>query len=203
MLDEKRPKNRQVKICFERSIDFLMDEKDFKSITITEIVQSANLNRGTFYKHYQTQEELLNELIDDVLIDLIHSYREPYIKIKEFKVGKLSSSSIKIFDHVKRYSRFYTIIVNSNALPGFQNRICQVLKELVQKDLLASLPNLDIDPSLLSSYNAYALFGLIIEWVNGGFKFTPQQMVDQLIHILFYQTSRAETDSIFKLEKPF
>lgn len=191
------------KSALKEALIFLMDGKEFKSITITEIVQSANLNRGTFYKHYQTQEELLNELIDDVLIDLIHSYREPYAKIKDFKVGKLSSSSIKIFDHVERYSRFYTIIINSNVLPGFQNRICQVLKELVQKDLLSPLPNSDIDPSLLSSYNAYALFGLIIEWVNGGFKFTPQEMADQLVHILFYQTSRAETDSVFKLEKPF
>ncbi|MBF6633265.1 MAG: TetR/AcrR family transcriptional regulator, partial [Planococcus sp. (in: Bacteria)] len=57
------------KSALKEALIFLMDEKEFKSITITEIVQSANLNRGTFYKHYQTQEELLNELIDDVLID--------------------------------------------------------------------------------------------------------------------------------------
>ncbi|MGH2318397.1 TetR/AcrR family transcriptional regulator [Planococcus sp. SE5232] len=186
------------KMALKEALIRLMEEKEFKSITITEIVHSANLNRGTFYKHYQTQEELLNELIDDVLIDLIHSYREPYVKIKDFDVGKLSAASVKIFDHVERYSRFYTIIVNSNVLPGFQNRICQVLKELVQKELISPMPTPGIDPSLLSSYNAYALFGLIIEWVSGDFKFTSQQMADQLINILSYQTPRAEAITVFK-----
>ncbi|WP_298825972.1 TetR/AcrR family transcriptional regulator [uncultured Planococcus sp.] len=186
------------KMALKEALISLMEEKEFKSITITEIVHSANLNRGTFYKHYQTQGELLNELIDDVLIDLIHSYREPYVKIKNFEVGKLSAASVKIFDHVERYSRFYTIIVNSNVLPGFQNRICQVLKELVQKELISPMPNPGIDPSLLSSYNAYALFGLIIEWVSGDFKFTSQQMADQLINILSYQTPKAEAITVFK-----
>lgn len=168
----------------------LMDEKEFKSITITEIVHLANLNRGTFYKHYPTQEDLLNELIEDILSDLVVSYREPYTTMEPFEIGKMSSSSVKIFDHVERYSRFYTIISNSNVLPGFQNRICQVLKELVQTDLAKAMPDANIDRSLLSSYNAYALFGLIIEWVNGGFKFTPHQMAEQLISIISYQTSR-------------
>ena len=176
--------------ALKEALILLMDKKEFKSITITEIVHLANLNRGTFYKHYPTQEELLNELIEDILGDLVDSYREPYKTMENFEVGKISSSSVKIFDHVARYSHFYTIIINSNVLPGFQNRICQVLKELVQNDLVKAMPDANIDRSLMSSYNAYALFGLIIEWVNGGFKFTPQQMAEQLINIISYQTSR-------------
>lgn len=182
------------KNALKDALILLMEEKEFKSITITEIVQLANLNRGTFYKHYPTQEELLNELIEDVLSDLASSYRDPYITIPDFDVGKISASSIKIFDHVERYSRFYTIIINSNVLPGFQNRICQVLKELVQSDLTNQLPNPAIDRSLLSSYNAYALFGLIIEWVNEGFTFSPNQMADQLIHIITYQNPQSTPD---------
>ncbi|WP_244946839.1 TetR/AcrR family transcriptional regulator [Planococcus soli] len=176
------------KNALKDALILLMEEKEFKSITITEIVHLANLNRGTFYKHYPTQEELLNELIEDVLSDLVSSYRDPYITVPNFDVGKLSASSVKIFDHVERYARFYTITIKSNVLPGFQNRICQVLKELIQSDLSKLMPNPKIDRSLLSSYNAYALFGLIIEWVNGGFIFKPHQMADQLVGILTYQS---------------
>lgn len=184
------------KNALKEALIYLMDEKEFKSITITEIVQLANLNRGTFYKHYPTQEELLNELIEDILKDLIDSYREPYKTMKNFEISQMSSSSVKIFDHVERYSRFYTIIINSNVLPGFQNRICQVLKELVQNDLAIAMPDAKIDRSLLSSYNAYALFGLIIEWVNGGYKFTPHQMAEQLLRIISYQTSRESIETV-------
>ncbi|TWT05244.1 TetR/AcrR family transcriptional regulator [Planococcus sp. CPCC 101016] len=193
-IDKSKNALKEALIC-------LMNEKEFKSITITEIVHLANLNRGTFYKHYPTQEELLNELIEDILNDLIDSYREPYKTMKNFEVGKMSSSSIKIFDHVERYSRFYTIIINSNVLPGFQNRVCQVLKELVQHDLAAVKPEANIDRSLLSSYNAYALFGLIIEWVNGGYKFTPHQMAEQLLNIILYQTPRESIEAVADTNK--
>ncbi|KIO61549.1 TetR/AcrR family transcriptional regulator [Caldibacillus thermoamylovorans] len=51
-----------------------MENIDFNKITITDIVNISNLNRGTFYKHYQTKEELLGDLIEEVLEDLIRSY---------------------------------------------------------------------------------------------------------------------------------
>ncbi|QQZ09858.1 TetR/AcrR family transcriptional regulator [Heyndrickxia vini] len=169
----------------------LMGEKDFKKISITDLVQSADLNRGTFYKHYETKEDLLNELIDDVMEDLVHSYREPYLHTDTFTIEELTTSTVKIFEHVESYSKFYTIIINSNVLPGFHNRICNVLKQLAQSDLEVEIrPNERINAELLASYNAYAIFGLIVEWVNGGFKYTPAYMAEQLIEILSNRTNK-------------
>lgn len=176
----------------KNALVFLMESKDFKKITITDIVTTADLNRGTFYKHYQSQDELLNELIDDVMEDLIRAFKEPYLHTEKFIIGELTTSTVKIFEHVAAYSNFYTIIINSNALPGFQNKICDTLIQLMQQDL-SSLVNVDhtISTDLLSSYNAYALFGLIIAWVKGGYKYTPKHMAEQLIEILTYNHSRA------------
>lgn len=169
----------------------LMEKKDFKKISITDIVQLADLNRGTFYKHYETKEELLNELIDDVMEDLVQSYREPYLHTDSFTIAELTTSTVKIFEHVESFGNFYTIIVNSNVLPGFQNRICNVLKQLAQSDLVVEMsPNERINAELLSSYNAYAIFGLIVEWVRGGFKYTPTYMAEQLIEILSNHTNK-------------
>lgn len=149
----------------------------------------ADLNRGTFYKHYQTKEELLNELIDDVLEDLIKAYKDPYLHTDKFMVSELTTSSIKIFEHVVSYSNFYTIIVNSNVLPGFQNKICDILKELTKQDLVeVNNTNNNINIELFSSYTAYALFGLIMEWVKGGFKYTANHMAEQLIQILSFNS---------------
>lgn len=169
----------------------LMEKKDFKKISITDIVQLADLNRGTFYKHYETKEELLNELIDDVMEDLVQSYREPYLHTDSFTIAELTTSTVKIFEHVESFGNFYTIIVNSNVLPGFQNRICNALKQLAQSDLVVEMsPNERINAELLSSYNAYAIFGLIVEWVRGGFKYTPTYMAEQLIEILSNHTNK-------------
>lgn len=95
----------------------------------------------------------------------------------------------RFFEHVVSYSNFYTIIINSNVLPGFQNRICDLLKELTKRDLVAvNNTNTNVNIELFSSYTAYALFGLIIEWVKGGFKYTANHMAEQLIEILSFNS---------------
>jgi AcrR family transcriptional regulator len=55
-----------------------MSRKPFESITITDIVKLADVNRSTFYKHYVYREDLLNEILKDVMADLIFAYRAPY-----------------------------------------------------------------------------------------------------------------------------
>ncbi|MFD2043126.1 TetR/AcrR family transcriptional regulator [Ornithinibacillus salinisoli] len=164
----------------------LMEKSDFKKITITEIVQHADLNRGTFYKHYYTKEDLLEELIDDVMLDLMNSYRAPYLDSDKIFIHELTSSKIKIFEHVYSHSKFYSAIVSSNAIPGIQHKICNVLKQLSRDDLELLPSSSKVDIEFIISYYAYALFGLIMEWINSEFKYTPTYMAEQLIDILTY-----------------
>lgn len=41
----------------------LLEEKDFEYITVKEICEKAGVNRSTFYLHYETIEDLLDESI--------------------------------------------------------------------------------------------------------------------------------------------
>ncbi|MDQ0271607.1 TetR/AcrR family transcriptional regulator [Cytobacillus purgationiresistens] len=186
--DRRISKSKKV---LKEALISLMSEKDFKKITITDLVSKADLNRGTFYKHFQTKEELLDELIDDVMEDLITAYREPYLFTDQFSIKDLSTTTVKIFEHVNEYSDFYTIIVNSNVLPGFQDRIIHVLTQLSVHEISMEHIDEQINANLLTSYNVYALFGLIVEWVKGGFIYTPSHMTEQLIAILSYTSNRA------------
>lgn len=167
----------------------LMQENDFKEISISDIVRLADLNRGTFYKHYQFKEDLLSEIIDEVITDLVDSFRDPYKNKEVLEVDKLTTSAIKIFDHVSKYSNFYALIVQTNALVGFQQKFCNVLKDLTLNDITDSLPNVKIDRELHASYQAYAILGLIIEWVNGGFKYSSSYMAEQLLQIIKLSSS--------------
>ncbi|WP_455675171.1 TetR/AcrR family transcriptional regulator [Pradoshia sp.] len=172
------------KHALKQSLTTLMNQKTFKNITISEIVELADLNRGTFYKHYQDKEDLLNDLIQDVLSDFTESYRAPYQNKSAFYFDQLNASAIKIFDHVAKYSNFYTIVINDDALPGFVNKLGELLKELVITDHMKDFNTPSIDRQLMASYQSYAILGLIIEWVKGGFIYTPSYMATQLLNIL-------------------
>ncbi|WP_456274678.1 TetR/AcrR family transcriptional regulator [Bacillus sp. AK031] len=162
----------------------LMEAEDFKAISVSDIVRSADLNRGTFYKHYQFKEDILNEIIDEVIEDLIESYRKPYKDKAILELHELTTSAIQIFDHVSKYAKFYTLIFKTDTLAGFQHKFCSIIKDLTLTDLQDQITNSKINRELHASYQAYAIFGLIIEWINGGFKYTPTFMAEQLLEII-------------------
>lgn len=175
---------KKSKDALKEALLTIMYEKDFRDISITEIVQTADLNRGTFYKHYQYKEDVLEEIINEVTTDLIASYREPYKNQATFDSRNLTSAAIKIFEHVAKHSKFYTLVVQSNVLYEFQRKICDTLKHLTLNDLLLNRSGMKVDPHQLASYHAYAIFGMIIEWINGGFKYSPDYMAEQLLEII-------------------
>ena len=44
----------------------LLRENDYNRITVTEVVKRADLNRSTFYAHYASIEDLMNEMVTEV-----------------------------------------------------------------------------------------------------------------------------------------
>ncbi|NGZ75273.1 TetR/AcrR family transcriptional regulator [Saccharibacillus sp. VR-M41] len=180
---------RRSKKALKETLIALMRERDFKDISITDLVRGADLNRGTFYKHYRDKEELLAEAVDDTMTDLIASYREPYRHADSLDIRKLTASGIKIFEHVHRHAAFYALIVESRALPGFPDRICAVIKELSLHDLETAELNPRIDRALFAGYQAYAIWGMILEWIKGSFAHSPDYMASQLLE---YIRSRLE-----------
>ncbi|WP_168735808.1 TetR/AcrR family transcriptional regulator [Cohnella fermenti] len=160
-----------------------MSRKEFGEITITDIVESAELNRGTFYKHYSCKEQLLDDILSDVLSDLIRAYRYPYANMKNFDVQMLRPSNIKIFDHVQNYAAVYTLMVKTNSLPEFKNRIYETLKHLYLADMTELSPNPAIDKEVMACYQANAVLGIMTEWVQNNFKHNPAYLAEQLVEL--------------------
>ncbi|WP_238937903.1 TetR-like C-terminal domain-containing protein [Anaerobacillus isosaccharinicus] len=96
----------------------------------------------------------------------------------------LTSNAIKIFAHVEKHSKFYALIVKSKVLNSFQSEICTTLKTLALEDLIAKRTDLTVDPHLLASFYSYAIYGIILEWINGGFKHSSIFMAEQLLEII-------------------
>lgn len=185
---------RKSKVALKNALLSLMQSKDFKHISITDIVQLADLNRGTFYKHYPDKEELLEEIIDEVMKDLITSYRAPYESLTVFEVSKLTASAIKIFEHVATNANFYTLLGKSNILAGLQARVCNELSQLVLQDISNRTLQTNINIKMLANYQAYAIWGMITVWIDSEFLYSPDYMAEQLLAIL-HQNSFNDTES--------
>ena len=53
------------------------------------------------------------------------------------------------------------------------------------KDVAATVQRKEnIDPFILTSFSAYGLYGIIVDWVQSGFAQSPQYMAEQLVKLL-------------------
>jgi len=166
----------------------LISKKDFESITITDLIKEATINRGTFYKHYERKEDLLEELLQEIMDDLVLAYHEPYRQSKQLSLNSIKPDSIRVFHHVEKYESFYKMLFSNNTgnfHQLFYNKFKRLMMDSAEMDELD-----DINIDLFTSYQTYAIIGLIVEWVKQDFKYSVDYMNEQLVRILRYKTDR-------------
>ena len=90
----------------------LLNQKDYESITVQEIIDLANVGRSTFYSHYESKELLLDELCRYLFHHLFE--REENITTEDYLAH--------IFSHFKKkasqIARFELIFPPSFAILG-------------------------------------------------------------------------------------
>ncbi|MGN1164151.1 MAG: TetR/AcrR family transcriptional regulator [Candidatus Ornithospirochaeta sp.] len=63
------------KTMIKEALLSLMTEKPFDKITITDIVKKADINRGTFYAHYENTSEVLKSISTSVMDEMSSAFR--------------------------------------------------------------------------------------------------------------------------------
>ncbi len=60
----------KTKRALRRALIELMEERGFDAVSVNDLCARADLNRGTFYNHFRSKEDLLAALEDEVMDDL-------------------------------------------------------------------------------------------------------------------------------------
>ena len=63
------------KTMIKEALLSLMTEKPFDKITITDIVKKADINRGTFYAHYENTSEVLKSISVSVMDEMASVFK--------------------------------------------------------------------------------------------------------------------------------
>lgn len=177
----------KTKQALEEALLALLQEKPLKSISITEICRLANINRGTFYLHYGQIEDLFEEYYREIMKDLSDSYQEPYRHVDILNPRELNPSTIRIFHHIEKYKKFYRIVFSRTVPMSYYYLLFNQVQELLKRDMEHVLKT-DIEPAMLSAYQANAILGLIIEWGRNDFQQKAEEMNLLLVRILNLQT---------------
>ncbi|MBB6634798.1 TetR-like C-terminal domain-containing protein [Cohnella thailandensis] len=164
----------------------LLKTKPLEAISVSALCSKASITRGTFYLHYKDVGAVFDEHLNSLLLDLEDSYMEPYRHGTLDLPRQLDPSTIRIFHHVKKYQKFYEIVFDKKSSLSYYYSLLEKIKRLMS-DTLKEHVQLDRDPSMLISYQANAIMGLLIQWYEEGFERTPEAMNDELTYYIKLQ----------------
>ena len=69
--------NRLTREAIRTSLLLLMEQKDFESITISELVKRAGVSRQSFYRNYTSKEDIVVEIEEKILESFAESLNDP------------------------------------------------------------------------------------------------------------------------------
>lgn len=179
MKEEKKEENvdrriRKTRRMLRECLTSLLKEKRVQDITVREIADLADINRGTFYLHYKDvfdlMEQIENELLKD-LEDMLNHHQAQDL------LSRPSLIFAELYPLVQENADIVSILIGENGDLNFVNRLKHIVREKCLNDwkALKSLRNSD-------AFDAYYSFivsgciGMVQYWLGTGMKETAEEL---------------------------
>lgn len=166
---------RRTRRMLKQGLAELMREKDFKDITVKDITERMDLNRGTFYLHYTDTYDLLEKLENETL----HDFQE-MINLNCPEPGNTSLAPIiePIVDYIVENADICKTLFENKAsndyVMKFHKLICDNGAKIVARQFpQASREMMDY----FFSFITYGLIGLIKQWFDFGMRLHKHEIV--------------------------
>ncbi|WP_456276153.1 TetR/AcrR family transcriptional regulator [Bacillus sp. AK128] len=172
----------RTKRLIREALAVLIEEKGFESITVRDITTSADINRGTFYLHYQDKFDLLEKCENEIF----HEIEDIAKDIKVDDLRKFSENqkplafSVKLLEYIKDNAAFMKAVLGPNGNVAFQIKLKEYIKTNIGKVFLKEVEvnedRMKVPREYLLSYIVSAHLGVIQQWLQNELKETPQEI---------------------------
>ena len=153
----------------------LLNQKNFETITVQEIIDLADVGRSTFYSHYESKELLLDELCRYLFHHLFE--REENITTEAYLAH--------IFSHFKKNQDHVSSLLlskNDYFLRQLQKELENHVYPMVAEDLQVSYPKLPT--SYLKHFVVTNFIETLTWWLREGKIYSEREVVDFYLEIL-------------------
>ncbi|GAB6927807.1 TetR/AcrR family transcriptional regulator [Paenibacillus sp. JCM 10914] len=189
----KKTDRRQLRTnqLLRQSLFSLMQEKRMDSITVTDIANRADINRGTFYLHYKDVPDMIEQISQEMLgrIQKIFVTMNPRETVGFAAKGEPYPPTELIFEEIQANADFFRAIVGPHGDMSFVRKFRQFIIDLIfSKHVIGTArPESDSVPTdYLVAYMTSANIGLVIHWIESGMKLSPREMAILMTQLMNY-----------------
>lgn len=178
MNTKNNQRTRLSKLLFKNALmDLLKEKGSVAKISVRELCDRAELNRSTFYAHYNEPNDLLME----IETELLDATEEHLKKIGEENDAGAHKYILSFLQYIEQNDKQFRTLLIDSADPEFRSRF-------MQQSIIQFVENLRIElPKELEQYIfSYILngsTGIIIQWIRSDYAVNENEIVNLLFLI--------------------
>lgn len=175
MSDENTDRRiRKTKKQLRQGLTELLEEKSAKDITVRELSERVDLNRGTFYLHYKD----IFDMIEQIEMEMFENFNKV---VNKHSLESLNREPLPMFIDIFRFvaenADMCKVLIGKNGDMAFVNRLKDLVKNRCFRDWV-ELYNTGKSQNFEYCYSfiVSGCIGLLQNWVEGGLKESPEHM---------------------------
>ncbi|WP_414045154.1 TetR/AcrR family transcriptional regulator [Macrococcus equi] len=167
---------RKTKQSIRKALLELMLEKSFDNITVNDIANSADINRGTFYLHYVDKFELLESIENEMLQRFIELQQSMDLSAVIHEDDLFQEVFIKkVMSILKEDKLFFKVMLHPNLNTTFEYKF----RKMIQSNFERMIDLEEIEGIPFSYYFTFvssAQMGVIKQWVKTDMQESPEDI---------------------------
>ena len=168
--------NQITRESLEISLMQLVEKKELKKITISELVERAGVSRAAFYRNYSSKEQILEEIFKNTVQGITDKLEEFNFKTEMYQIW------LFLFKEAKKEARVISLAIDYN----FEKLLTQAVFDFLEKRNRNAKKSTN---SYMNSFWSSAVVSVLSKWIKDGMK-VPAEKIASLGLPLFPQKKK-------------
>ena len=172
----------RTKALLIRSLSALMKQKNIKDITVKELCEYADINRGTFYLHYKDIYDMLDSIeqeLSDKFLQIFQKYNSETNEDFPYPLF------LEIFKLVDDNAELFRVLIGPNGDISFIMKIFKLYNiHCLQSEFNKLSPQFSMNQVYYSNFILYGCVGLIEQWLSKDTKESPEKMAELITKLV-------------------
>ena len=156
----------------------LLKEKPFNKITINDIANKCDINRQTFYYHFQD----IRDLIEWICIDEVDHILE-----KKDESEKWEDKFLLIFKIMEEEKIFVKNIYYSVSVEVLRNNLYRLVYPIIYSEILEKSKGKNLreeDKKFITDFYKYSFVSIVLNWIDNGMHENPEFIVAKVSRLI-------------------
>lgn len=167
---------RYTRMIIEKSFLELLRDKPVAKITVSELCVKAQINRATFYKHYQDIPQLLEKLEEDLFAQIREMFKN--------QAENMETMLLDMMNYTRREWERFMALGSDNGDPNLMMKTFMICYEHAYPLLLRNMPELpEAQRQMLFHFMSQGAGGILTWWIQDGMREDPEQVVKYIMKL--------------------